>query len=395
MARQYDLATLFAVLFAWITLNYAYERRYSGLKISAVLATVTAAGILSHYQFLLIVLPIGCLVLAATLVRRNIGTLAAGLASIVSGCLIAFVLHPRFYLSFQTARENAESLDVLGLFHRIPVVLAGFGGFFTAILQRLTDAASILGSGDAGDLGPKALIQVLGWTEWALIGATALLLTLLVISAAVRVGKTRTRQDFREFFFSPTGYALTFGMGMAGTIVLGYLTYLFPDHAMRERHLSIVWPFVALWLVFLLRFCGSRRLCIAILIVFMALSSVSFSAHVHYVNSLRENPEELLITADRIVFDTVERGTLLPVMWHIPNDSFVYVDRQWNLPREAHSWMDRLDHDSLFVSVLRYGGTMEGREQILDLVRRKFCVEPVQGFVWRWTTLFRMDDCKK
>jgi uncharacterized membrane protein len=395
MARMYDLLTLLTVLFAWLTIRYVYDQKKPERLHLLFLAIVVCTGALTHYQFLIIVLPAGVLLAVLKLARGNLKQLFLFMSSIILGCLIAFIVHPNFYHSFHLNREYITPFDVQELPLRILVTAAGFGCFFTAILQRITDGGLLLDPTHSTPLTFRGTLSVLSYNDLIIVLVVVLILLSIGWSACFRLRAGGGLARFRPLWDSPAGGALWFGLCLAGAIIIQYLSFLLVKEALRERYLSIVWPFFALGLVFVVRHTGRKVLFITLLIALFLLLSVNEILHFRSVNTRLADAQSIFEKSSTLVIDTFQEGKLLPVLWNIPDDKMVFIASQKYLLENSEQWLGRLLDQSIIVSVLSYGATLGDQERIVGMAATRCRVSALNVAIWRWTSLFQVDSCDK
>ena len=110
MTRMYPLLALFAVLFVWLLLVASDRSRPPRRHriVLLLLALATAGGMLTQYQFVLIVTG-GALLATLTLARADLRRLGGVLAAITAGLVITVVVRPGVYRQF--LREQAKHLE--------------------------------------------------------------------------------------------------------------------------------------------------------------------------------------------------------------------------------------------------------------------------------------------
>lgn len=108
-ARHYDLLALATVIFVDQIIRYADLSNRPRLRQFVQLSIITAAGMLTHYYFLLVIVG-AAIFLTLRLARDNIRHLSMGLVSIGVGCVIFIALHPNFYLSFSRSAAGTSRM---------------------------------------------------------------------------------------------------------------------------------------------------------------------------------------------------------------------------------------------------------------------------------------------
>ncbi|MDP6381479.1 MAG: glycosyltransferase family 39 protein, partial [Phycisphaerae bacterium] len=146
-ARPYELLALCTVLFAsqfFRSTDIAQQPRW---RHHLFLAAATAAGLLTHYHFAIVVA--GCVGWACwRLVRRHRRRLVVSLASVAAGCVLFLVLHPHFWRAFLRAEAQAQDFQWSRLLYRALRSGGTLSGFMTnAGAGRLAMLLGLLGIG--------------------------------------------------------------------------------------------------------------------------------------------------------------------------------------------------------------------------------------------------------
>jgi hypothetical protein len=260
-ARQYDLFALVTVLFVWQLLRLEKHRR----RDLVLLALLTAAGMLTHYLFVLVL--VGALVIA--LLRRRFRATAVPM---LGGLVLAALLHPGFTQSLETARNRGGGSDSAG--DRLERVLNTIGDYVTGHAVR------------HGKLIAVAM--------------------LLALAALVIV-----RRKQRE------GWELPFmAVWLGGGIALLYLAGLSPGHAMGASYLAPAWPFFGAVAILLLRYPRLQ----AVAVTLMLVAGVVSAHKVDSDNARLRKPQQLVSGSDPILLDTTKRGFVPPALWHVGAD---------------------------------------------------------------------------
>jgi hypothetical protein len=268
-ARHYDLFALVTVLFAWQVIRMRTTRRRRDI---ALLALATAAGMLTHYLFALVI--VGALVLAG-LRRRFVVTAGA----VLGGLVLFVVLHPGFTESLDTARNRGSGASGLG--DRLDRVLNTLGGYVTGHAVR---------------------------------HGTVVAIAMLLVFAAFVVLRRRAGEWELPFL----------ALWIGGGIALLYLAGLSPGHAMGVSYLAPAWPFFGAVAILLLR--DVRVLGLAVVLM---LAAGVVSAHkVDSDNARLPDPQRLVRGSDPILLDTVKRGFVPPALWHVRADRPVLADEE-------------------------------------------------------------------
>jgi Dolichyl-phosphate-mannose-protein mannosyltransferase len=336
MARMYPLLALFAVLFVWLLL-IATDRPESArrpLLVLALLAVVTAGGMLTQYQFVLIVAG-GVALTVATLLRAELRRCLWVLASIAAGLLITVLAQPGIYRQFR--REQAgkhASYSLVGFVDRVDGAAASVFDFFgldrTWFRHRIARIVR-LGGLVPGHDRPTAL-ALLGF--WLVVACGVALLV----------------PGFRRWLgrCDKTGWiALILLAWIAGTILLQNLALFSQPRVLSPRYLAVAWPFFAFVPVLVSRALAPRAanaVVTGFCLVLLVALSWGPTNYVSSAGSLR-----VLSAAHRAVIDCPIPGALPIVMWSMPRDSQVYVAAPGELTADPAAYASVLQPGDYFV----------------------------------------------
>jgi hypothetical protein len=299
-ARQYDLFALVTVLFVWQLLRIERLRR----RDAVLLALATAAGMLTHYLFALVLA--GALVIA--LVRRRFRVTAI---PVLGGLVLAALLHPGFTQSLEEASNRGSGASSVG--DRLDRVLNTLGSYVTGHAVRH--------------------------------GKVVAIVMLLALAAFVAL---RRRAERWELPF--------LAVWIGGGIALLYLAGLSPGHAMGVSYLAPAWPFFAAVPILLIR---GRPALAAVLVAGILVSGVVSAVRVDHANARLADPERLVRGDDPILLDTVKRGLVPPALWHVDGERPVFAADQATL-------LERQNRGPLlYISTTALGGTKANRKRIL------------------------------
>ena len=256
-ARQYDLFALVTVLYVWQILRLERFRRRDYF----LLALATAAGLLTHYLF-------GLVLAGALLLRRRTFPVLPSIAGVV----LFMVLHPGFRQSLERASERGSGESSLG--------------------DRLERVANTLGNYVTGHA----------------VSHGALIAVVMVVVLVALVALRRRTIDWSLPFMA---------VWLGGGIAVLYLIGSSPAHAMGVSYLAPAWPFFAAVPILLIR--RSRPAAALLLVVMLACGVVS-AVRVDRANARLADPAKLLRGSDPILLDSAKRGFVPPALWHVRAD---------------------------------------------------------------------------
>jgi hypothetical protein len=338
-ARQYDLLALFTVSLALLAARMGGRGTDTPKRDVALLAAVSAGGLLTHYHF---ALPLAGVALWAVVVllrrdRQSLVRLAGGLGA---GVMLSVLLHPRFYLSFSRALGGAPGKGDIAV--RLGSVLSAAAAFFLPA----------------------------GLATWA--GGTALGVVLIASWVAWRRRAPSGPPVSRELAWFLFWWLLCL-------LVMLHVLHLTPPHATGGKYLSMWLPFFAMvpfMLVAGMR--GRFRLYAAVLIcawqLVVGLGDTVFVARMTARARASVAPLE---QARTVVIDNVARAALPAIVWHIPDRASVFAAPQRVLVAEPAPWRERLDEGALYVNVFGYGNSWQGMQDIVALVASQRDIRPL------------------
>ena len=349
-ARQYTLFGICTIFFIWLVVTLTDKSSRLGWVGWLLLAVTTAAGALTHYHFALVVLVAG-LVFVLKLVRADFRRVLLVGTAVITGYILFFILHPRFYQSVQElSRRQALEAEFLGgsleFVQRVYLVGKTFTGY------------------------------------WTVSGILQAALFCIILASIIWVGMVlvrnpgRIKGTFRTNNFEGYEVALFF-VCLAGLSIILYLTYVSPIHAMTERHMSAVWPFYPFLTILLLRLVGETGRKRATVLLGTAVLLSSFYMVWQQGTAVNQPAWDDVVysdSLDRFVVDGVYQGILPRIFFQLPDDALVYVAAQNELLEQPEAWLPMLENNSVYISELSYGNTEANRDQILELLAQQLQV---------------------
>jgi 4-amino-4-deoxy-L-arabinose transferase-like glycosyltransferase len=336
MARMYPLLALFAVLFVWLLLIVSDRRGppRRRLLVLALLTLATAGGMLTQYQFVLIVAG-GALLALATLLRVDWRRCLQALAAMIAGLLITVLAQPGIYRQFRREQAGLHApFSVLAFFDRVAAAAASIFDFFgldRAWFRRPIARVVRLGGLVPGHHQPSALALFGLWL------VVALAVALLVPAFRRWLGR-----------IDKTGWiALVLLAWIAGTILLQNLAFFSQPKIMSPRYLAVAWPFFAFVPVLVAR-ALTPRAANAIVAGFCLVVLVALSwGPMNYVSSL--GSLRVLASTRRAVINCPVPSALPIVMWDMPRGAQVFVAAPDELRADPGAWVGALQSGDYFV----------------------------------------------
>ena len=355
-ARPYGLLSLVSVLTVWAGLAWFGRDRRPRLLAVLGLGLLIGAGLLTYYQFALLVAGLMLWLTIACWGRwRN---LLAVYASGVLGAGLLFAGQPGFW----------NSLSVLGQLSSVADLDVRVQRTVTAVASLVNPAFGLR----LGEASPRTQL-------WALVAAAAVAVVVLVVGTWPR-GEEKGSAD------SPARRLLAVGLigGWNLAVVCAlYLTGLSPSHAMGERYLAMALPFLAVWALVLFRPGGRLRrgnlLVASLLVAGLCGASVFSQVRTNLAPSPDRSAASILAGARRVVIDGIARGVVPRVLLDARPDLEVYADTELRLLADPAAWADRLQPGDVVVSDPMYADSRQARVQLREELARRFTITTIPG----------------
>ena len=336
MARMYTLEALFCVLLIWLVVSFADPKRAPTrpLLSAALLALATAGGLLSQYQFVLIVVG-GVAYILVRLLRVDRRRCALGLLAVAVGMLLVPLVQPGVLT--QLRRQSASPSPV---------------PFSTAVLRskinRTTQTLYSFIDADAHrfDSLPRGPLRL-----WGLLPGQHLTnLSLLSFWACVALGVALALPRSRRWIMRRDwhgGMALVLLIWVGGTIIAQNLAFLSEPELLSARYLAVVWPLLAFLPVLLSRALLPRWPYLLVAILCLGFTVPFSRAPQNYAAS--SGPVASLRGAQRVVMDCPNQGSVgLASLW-LPKGAQIYAGGPQTLESGSSAWLDHLHSGDLFV----------------------------------------------
>lgn len=353
VARQYGLLSLVSVLTVWAALAWFGPTRRPGVWATLGLGLLIGAGMLTYYQFALLVAGV-MLWLTIVCWRRWRQLLALYLSGAI-GVLVLFVCHPGFW----------TALSTLG-------GLASMGDLELAVrVKRVADALASLVNPALGSrlAGASMSVQVLGLAGGALVAAV-----LLVVAGRRRRTESHDADATARRLLA-TG--LLGGWNLALIVGL-YLTGRSPSHAMGDRYLAMALPFLVFIPLMLFRPGGLLRRGNALVASVVVAALCGASAYSQVRADLAPNPDQsaasILAGARHVVIDSLARGVVPRILVDARTDLEVYADTESRLLADPSVWADRLRPGDVVVSDPTYAESQAARVQLRKELEKRFTI---------------------
>ncbi|MBN1867404.1 glycosyltransferase family 39 protein [Candidatus Sumerlaeota bacterium] len=339
--RQYCLLGLTVV-----TLCLALVRFVEGSKRSdyPLLSVVALCGLLTHYQFI-VLLGISATAAAILLaVRRNYRRLVGKIVALGISAAAFVAMHPHFLLSFSRQRDQVEPFAWSNLPDRIERCAVAFLNLFApdtfawrAVQHRFVPTV--------------ALAAVAVAALWCLLGIL--------------------RSLSRHRPLTPWLPVVVFFSTLAAIWTL-YVFQRLPGHAMQTKYLMLFSPtaYLVVGQVLDCPIRWRRAVWVAVGVLVVGQAAISCRTTRQFVKSSRVECAELREVTAPLVVDTAARGILPVVLWHVQDDVPVYAESQKALLVRLPDKIEALP-GFLYVSDLRYENSADKREAILKKFAEK------------------------
>lgn len=354
-ARHYDLVALFSILFMWQTIRLI--RLAQGISIGrmAVLALITAGGMLTHYLFLLVVG--GGLVLVLYRVRRSRSVSLRLFMAIIAGFAVFALLNPTFHHSLRRAAESQQTVrkKQLGPPRHARV--------WTRYSAFLIDS----------NVAPGKLRK---YCEYATVAALAAMLL-----APLLTRKARRRQGQGTAKLPDVWPVVFFAVWLAATSIALYLARVTPRWSMEAKYSAMVWPAIAFAPALLA--VAFRRVGHVVLIVCCIAVTYGGFRHVRRSNQHQVqfvSPEQVLASCSRMLLDNVTRGRLPRAVWFCPDSKIIFAAKQAYIYEHESDWLPDIEAGTLYVSPRGRGSSRQARNEIVFALGARYHVQVVGDF---------------
>jgi hypothetical protein len=368
LVRSYDLLSFLCIFYVWLILRWCASDTPPNSAGPVLLTVTTALGVLTHYYFFL-VMGGGLLLLAARLWRHARYTLVKGIAASLIGLLALPVLHPGFYVPFAATTYGSPVATLDSMWTRFTLLLGLLPSY--SFIFDLPSNCGILNSALAA------------FYAYVLVLAAPLLVLHLRATSNSSPSYMTKREANVMFMF----LWLVFAHGFV------YVAQLVPWHAMGQRYLTIVWPFLSIAAVWTLRF--TKRAKIPILIVLCTvqlISGISYLRHLELIQRQDTLPSALGRADTAVLIDMSSTGVVPRIVRNLPDERPVFVADQDYLLTYRADWIGGAPGSPLGLYVASspyyHHNSTEKRDDILFLIRKDRDVEKIgqhsYDFYWEY-----------
>ncbi|MGC9329495.1 MAG: hypothetical protein ACP5I1_17810, partial [Candidatus Hinthialibacter sp.] len=161
-----------------------------------------------------------------------------------------------------------------------------------------------------------------------------------------------------------------------------YLSFLSPAHAMTSRYLCMTWPFMAAAAVSLLRMAPrSTPLVSWVLALFLIYTSATTVVDLERIHAPNANPVKTLRQAEGVLIDMPSRGFLLPAIFPMKDDQWLFVGWQKEILENRNHLESKSFRTIAYYNLNAYGNTVAAGEEVLAILQQKYFFL-VKGTVW-------------
>jgi uncharacterized membrane protein len=350
--RHYSALSANTALFI-AALLYFYSR--PALISSLLLCLAGAAGLLTHYQFILVILVCGAAAFVQFLLAKNYRPILLLASCLFLTALIFCALNPLFYQSFERQSAQAQPFSWNEVPGRLHKVITAFFEIFIPLRLSLIFSDLIIQL--------RFMLPVL-----VLIASCACL--------AVVIIKRQLRKNILGWLQLPDSIPAVGTAACFCAIVILYLLCKSPRHAMGVKYLMLVTPILFIVLGQVIEAFYSKYHKFGLIIVLLLLASQLAYGSLTLIRVMRPSkmPAAISLLKDGdtpLVLDSAHRGVLPGILWHAHPDKPVFASRQDSLVKD----FPVLPHATklMFVSndIREYGNTPEGRDSLLQCFREQ------------------------
>ncbi len=370
IARQYDLFAFFLALFALLVVRATDLGRPFRRRDFAALTVVTAAGMLTHYQFVVVVAT-GVLYAAIFLLRRHRRRLVGVLGSFVAGLPIFLIAAPHFYLSVRRQMQwQTHGFSMSALWGRVHTVGSGLYPWFGLAVHDLRAAPHLAAAATRPLWGPLASGAAAAVLGAALLCACAAL--------AIALALPRSRAGARSYLsrIDTTGVVKVLILlgGVAGGVIGMYLSFRSPWYAMHDRYLAPLWVLLAFLPVLLTRLLIGRWRYVVVAVFVVLVMLPASLGRLHTLRNPSPNPGPVLQAAGHIVIDGPDRGYASRQLFWIPDATPVFVAWQAQLRQDPEAWLPELRAGDVYLNMRIYENTPASFAAIERLLGTRFAM---------------------
>jgi len=351
VARQYDLLTLLSVLLitqcVWVCRSGQVLSWRTGLAI----LVLCILGPMTHLHFGLVMAGCGVFMLLH-LTGMGIKKFLAIIALMGLGVCLFYVIHPGILQSINQGKVQLQTYSVENLKDRFTVCWFALGQFFGIVVP---------------------------FHALAYLFAIATVF-LFVLSGLHRWGVVLLKKiDIRSSEYP----ALFYFIWNWGFNVALYLTFFSPFHAMGDRYLSLVWPFMACICVLFLRYVPQNsHLLMVVLAGILLFFSTLYPLNTERPFFPNADPMPDLQKHEALLVDTHSRGFMLQLIYAVPEDKMVFVGSQQEILANPDAVLSQPFKSFCYYNLNAYGNNHEQARQVIDILSQHYFIRNKLSKVW-------------
>ena len=146
---------------------------------------------------------------------------------------------------------------------------------------------------------------------------------------------------------------------------------------MGTRYLALLWPFVALGAICVLRLLPRSSVLVTVLVVSLVVMPMSIGGLI--VGRRGDRALAPPAGTQAIVFDNDQRTVLPRSLWSVPDDTLVFAGSQAQLLAHSGAWLQRLCPGDLLFTTTRRGGTQRKSAALVALLDLHCQIVPYVG----------------
>jgi hypothetical protein len=357
--RQYSFLAFSVASLCFSLIFFLRNKSLSGLILTYFCALI---GLLVHYHFI-IVLGFSIVMAAAILFcSRNWRALVSLAASVATAVLTFVVLHPLFISSFNKQQHQAQSFNLDDLSYRATKCL-------DSVLHLII---------------PSRYATFISDLVVSPLGLFFIILIIAGFAAILLIPKARNHLII-ENFFSFNWFPLVISSFTLLSIWSLYIFHFTPRHAMGPRYIMIVSPILFIVLAQLLdRLLKLRIFPPLLLILLISYQAIvgGYTTYRQVQSAMRQEFPKILKTDTPIILDSIARGVLPRILWHVKENTLVYAATQSELI-DHFPCIPKESPVILYINTRSYGNTSENRLKILKYLEKiGYRIQKLRGGVF-------------
>lgn len=328
--RQYSLLGAIAIYFS---ASMIFFLNRPSLLSTLLVFFSSMLGLLTHYHFALLMTIFGFISGLHLLINKDKKAFLWIMLALGLSVLALIIIHPNFYMSFDRQVSQTQSFYLTGVFRRLYIFA-------------------------------ESTISIL----WPVMIGFILL---------IYHYRSRIISIFFDHWHEVKILPFTIGALTIAVIGILYISFLSPHHAMGGKYLILATPLLFVSLGQMLNLVITERYRFGFFVIFgllliqVCLSIFSTKLFLEKQLYLSLRTDLSIFSNNSLILDSVARGVLPRILWHVPPFMPVWAGYQDTLQKMLMK-NQNLSENILYVSNLSYGGnTLEGRYAVLKIFDTK------------------------